>query len=355
MGRWKALKLVGSGSGWYEIERDSGTGGWFALHWECLCASGWNYYRQISLSPSTPDTYFQVKIELNTSNFDYSKCNSDGSDLRFYQTDGSELDYWIESWNTSSTSIIWVEVKDSNTSTIYMCYGNSGASAASNGDNTFLFFDDFEGSTLNSDKWSIEKRGSDNAIVELDGNGNLHLAGYPNTISSGNAKSTSTFTNGFLIRARRKYSNEYYVDISIGNGTLQDMDDGGTSKWWHTTQGDGYMWMEQTLSEHKIQKTPSGSAYVNLTEDTSNSWGATDTFEIIDFIYDSSGNIKWIHEGVEKLSATNTDYLSSSKYLLLSQGEYSGGQGGDSYYDWVLVRKYDSNEPSASVGSEESC
>jgi len=198
----------------------------------------------------------------------------------------------------------------------------------------------------------VEKEGSTDAIVELDGNSNLHLAGKSNTISSGNVLSTATFTNGFAIRARRKYTEDHYADISIGNGTLQAQDDGGQSKWRHTVQGDGYGCMQQALDSHFITKTPSGSGHSELANDDSNSWGATNTFEEIEFIYDSSGHLKWIHNGVEKLSATNTDYLSSDKYLLLSQGEYSDGRGGDSYYDWIRIRKYTSSEPTTTVGAE---
>ena len=36
-----------------------------------------------------------------------------------------------------------------------MYYGNSSAAAGSSGDNTFLFFDDFSGSSLNTNKWTM--------------------------------------------------------------------------------------------------------------------------------------------------------------------------------------------------------
>jgi len=52
------------------------------------------------------------------------------------------------------------------------------------------------------------------------------------------------------------------------------------------------------------------------------------------------------------LKATDTTYLNDNKNILLSQGEYSGGQGGNRYIDWILVRKYASPEPSVSIGSE---
>ena len=201
-------------------------------------------------------------------------------------------------------------------------------------------------------KWTTTKEGSGNAIAELDGSGNLHLAGASGVVSSGNVVSEATITNNIIIRVRRKYTNEYYADVSIGNGVLQDADNGAQSSWWHTTQGNGYLFKQQNLSAHYIDKTPSGATRVNIVLDESNSRGAVNTFEIDEFIYDGSGNLKWILNGTQILSGTNTDYLSSNKHIGLHQGEYSNGNGGDSYYDWVFVREYTDTEPTNSVGSE---
>ncbi|MCK4550468.1 MAG: DUF2341 domain-containing protein, partial [Candidatus Aenigmarchaeota archaeon] len=119
--------------------------------WVNPSSDGWKYKRPITLSPTTPETNYQIKVELTTSNFDYSKANADGNDTRFYETNGTELDYWIENWNITGTSTIWVEVATNNIGTIYMYYGNPTASSASSGTNTFEFFDDFEDGNL--DGW----------------------------------------------------------------------------------------------------------------------------------------------------------------------------------------------------------
>jgi len=77
------------------------------------------------------------------------KCKSDFSDLRFTASDGTtELDYWIESVSGTTpnqVAVVWVEFNSIGTgdTTFYMYYGNTGASAASNGPNTFIVFDDF--------------------------------------------------------------------------------------------------------------------------------------------------------------------------------------------------------------------
>ncbi|MCK5450125.1 DUF2341 domain-containing protein, partial [Candidatus Pacearchaeota archaeon] len=91
--------------------------------------SDWKYKKSITLSPVTPGADYQVKVELTTSNFNYSKAKANGDDLRFYQADGTELSYEIETWNTSGTSTIWARVHTSGTDTIYIYYGNSEASA----------------------------------------------------------------------------------------------------------------------------------------------------------------------------------------------------------------------------------
>jgi len=72
-------------------------------------------------------------------------CRTDFGDVRFTDDDGTtELDYWIEEKVDSEYAIFWVEVKDdlsSEDQTIYVYYGKSDATTTSNGENTFIFFD----------------------------------------------------------------------------------------------------------------------------------------------------------------------------------------------------------------------
>lgn len=116
----------------------------------------WQYFREINLNPSTPESDYQVKVQLNNLNFNYSKANPDGSDMRFLDQNQNQLSYWVEKWNDSGNSIIWVKIPTSGTSKIYMYYGNPIATSLSDGINTFEFFDDFEGTSLNASKWNTE-------------------------------------------------------------------------------------------------------------------------------------------------------------------------------------------------------
>ena len=121
--------------------------------------SGWSFVRPIKITEQSGNNLsdYQVLIELNSSNFDFSKAKADGSDIRFLLPSGKSIPYWIESWNKSGQSAkVWVKVPSipANSSTvIYMTYGNPSASSESNGDAVFEFFDDFEGTSLDTSKW----------------------------------------------------------------------------------------------------------------------------------------------------------------------------------------------------------
>jgi len=101
-----------------------------------------SYFRKISVVPATTTSEYQVKVDLNTSNFDYSKAKSDGSDLRFYSEIFAFIqpfDYWIEKWDSSGTSTIWVQVAGIATSAFYLFYGNDLATSNSSKIETFSY------------------------------------------------------------------------------------------------------------------------------------------------------------------------------------------------------------------------
>lgn len=98
-------------------------------------------------------TNYQTRLTIN---YD-SNMQADFDDIRFANSSGTELSYWIEQKVDSSTSTVWVKVDSlaaSTTTTIYMYYGNSGAVSASNGVNTFILFDDFSGGSIDTGKWT---------------------------------------------------------------------------------------------------------------------------------------------------------------------------------------------------------
>jgi len=111
----------------------------------------WMYRKPVDVAGgSEPLTDFQVQINLEGATHDhFSQINAGGTDIRFTTQGGTEIPYWIESWDDtpgSEHAVLWVKVPYVPTTgtTIYLYYGNTAAEEASNGDDTFLFFDDFE-------------------------------------------------------------------------------------------------------------------------------------------------------------------------------------------------------------------
>jgi len=139
----------------------------------------WKYYKEITVNENSGRTLtdFQVLVELNSANFDFSKAKTDGSDIRF-SANGEELNYWIEEWDAGAKRVkIWVKVSSipANSETkIRMYYGNPSAMAVSNGDKVFEFFDDFERTSLDINKWSYEEEGTGNLDFK---NGYAHFFG----------------------------------------------------------------------------------------------------------------------------------------------------------------------------------
>ncbi len=100
--------------------------GWFAPGWQSRQKLTFNNTAQTENL-----TDFPVLVMLNAGNIDYTKVQNAGEDLRFVDTDGTELAYEIESWNESGTSSIWVKVPQidgaSGTDYIWMYYNNASA------------------------------------------------------------------------------------------------------------------------------------------------------------------------------------------------------------------------------------
>ena len=145
--------------------------------------SGWLYRKSIIISHSSgAGTNYQVKIIVkNSSNSDSGniinidanpsfpyKVRSDFGDIRFTGSDGQTLVYaWNETFYSGLNMTLWLKITDDLSSvdqTIYIYYGNKDATPYWDGSNTFLFFDDFVGTTLNSTKWTTWGYGTNVAI-----------------------------------------------------------------------------------------------------------------------------------------------------------------------------------------------
>jgi len=141
------MRVVASAEGWNLMDVQSL--GFFNKR-------NFRYHRVITITEQSGSNWtdFQVPIKLDSTNFNFSHTRLDGGDIRFTDTAGNLLPYWIESYDAyTQNGKIFVKVPSipANSSTvIYMYYGNSSANDASNGDATFQFFDDFNYTSIPS-------------------------------------------------------------------------------------------------------------------------------------------------------------------------------------------------------------
>ncbi len=85
-----------------------------------------------------------------------NEMNETCNDIRFIDNNGNELNYWIEPQSINTThTIVWIkmDLAPYEHKQIYMLYGNPQAESESNGEDTFLFFDNFSEGEINDNKW----------------------------------------------------------------------------------------------------------------------------------------------------------------------------------------------------------
>ncbi len=172
--------------------------------------SGWNFRKSqlIDGSATTAGTDYQIRFTVHYGTgvdegenvYLGNKAKTDFGDVRFTQSDKQTLlSYWLESKIDGATATFWVKITGNLTAqsqTIFMYYGNNEASSTSNGDATFVFFDDFSGDL---GKWTKEVNG-DHIYIN---SGHLVLDGgttsspYGHTVL-GSSASYSVFHNGII-------------------------------------------------------------------------------------------------------------------------------------------------------------
>jgi hypothetical protein len=295
-------------------------------------------------------TNYQVSMTVDTASLiSLGKMNSDCSDIRF--TDNSvsyntadwtnNYPYWIESGCNTSTTKIWVKVDTiaaSSNKTIYMYYGNSSATAFSSGDSTFVFFDDFTGTAINTSKW-----------VKTDAAGYI-TQNNALTISNGTAGwgATEMHTNANFNRADGLAIQGKYKSTMVTGATYKD-----TTMLWVKDSGTGTNYTDYINALYLYSTgAPALSMYEDGTNRTSVLGGfVTNTQYIIRQIVKTGGGAltQMSSDGGETWTDNYNSVYSTETPFKVGFTHY---QGGDVIIDDVIVRKYSSPEPFVPVTHE---
>lgn len=296
----------------------------------------WDYRKEITVNNTGAELInYQLKFTINRDTGSDSgftvyvddKCEEDYDDIRFTTGENTLCDYWIES-SSSSTATVWVEVPTiaAGDTTMYLYYHNSGASAVSNGDNTFPFFDDFPGTSLNTTKWD-------------------NLTGSGVSISNSIVKATASSNAEYGIQSK----NNLGTNIAI-RARVYPHDYGNTSKIDRLTFRLGqpgnyciafYSFVDVTYCKkyaHNLGGTLSATDIL----------GGSSAWFIQEAKLGSSSAKYTVNNANEVVYSTNY-YGDSGKCALTA---YASGAVIE--MDWILVRKYTATEPTVSAwGSEE--
>jgi len=308
----------------------------------------WMYRREIQISNSNGSDLqdFQVSFVIDTASLITSgKMESTCNDLRVTDWSGNVLPHWIEENNpgcNSASTRVWVKVPTvydgTNSTSVFVYYGNSSASNIENGDNVFEFFDDFNGTALDSDVWTAT--------------GAYSLAGGEITITSG-----AVYTNETIVPTAQNYIYEYRPRWNASTGSYSGLHIANSQ-----TVGSG----NSTSNSLVFYVSDNGSLNIRVWagDGTTNSYNlinastqytASQDAYYVDGFTVSPSNIITSREN-RTLTNSYAGTWADAPYLWL--GYFTGANAGSASIksittDWVIVRQYVASEPTTNTSSTE--
>lgn len=276
----------------------------------------WLYSKSHVITSATTLTAYQIKLTVyygsgtdsGSNVYCNNHCNADFSDIRFKNSSDEALPYWIESYTEGVSAVVWINVDSISTSTtIYIVYGNADATSESSGEDTFIFFDDFSGDlskwTQNSGTWSIV-----NGILQTTSTGSA------GTISP---TTTVTLNKSEYVTATIKVSSDSNYGVLLQLPTVcQLFFNSNQISWYASTE---------------VKATISLIANTNYKVE----------------IYRTTSSVKiYVNDSLY----INTDLTGSTGAFNIS---HQMPNGSVVYIDNVIVRNYNTPEPTQSTWSEE--
>ncbi|MCD6421675.1 MAG: DUF2341 domain-containing protein [Thaumarchaeota archaeon] len=300
---------------------------------------GWQYRKKITIRENAGQdlTDYQIKLTAHYGSGTDSgsdiyldqKCKSDFGDVRFTDADGNFLAYWMEEKVDGDYAVFWVKVPGipaNGTADIYIYYGNPDAVYDGDGKAAFIKFYDFD--TDESDEWIL-----DVGSWEWDtANGCLKL-------KTPKAEDRARIS-GFAVETGMAIRTRLYMRSSL------DAEGDAAILFGYQDGSNFYMARPNTqYDEVQLYKKVGGSfTKIGSASETIDA----DTWYILEVAWISASHVKvFLNDALKIDQATDLESWTS------------GGCGvrdynSESWYDWILVRKYVEPEPSISaVGSEE--
>lgn len=210
--------------------------------------------------------------------------------------------------------------------------------------------------TNSGTKWSTAGRANESLVVtdgmvKIDsGTGALTIdgSGVPGDRGFIVYSTDAPVTNNFALRLRRKTTpisgqdNHNAGTFGFGSGTAN----GGSAPRW----ANGYHAVidEPDLADKAILNRTLSGATLNLATGTITTADA-EAYLVHELQYTSAGDLTWVKDGSNFLTANNTLHLSTNKQICLGAGARSNNEGIHDI-DWLAVRVYDGTDTTNAIG-----
>ncbi|NOR84767.1 DUF2341 domain-containing protein, partial [archaeon] len=285
----------------------------------------WKYKKEINISNTGGAlTDYQVNLTI----LKETDMNTDYSDLRFTDTNGNTIPFWIEQYNANNATV-WIKtnISASTNTTILMYYGNAEAENKSNGDNTFIVFDDFLETSVDTEKWTILDVTTDvsNSILTLSG------------FTGATHRYTASLLGKIVIT-------EPNVSVETKAKTVYS----GDSMWIGMANND-----DMLSGDNQLIGMYANGAYYRYsrndgiaTEDTTGSY-SIDTYYRMQVIWNNASSAKFYIDGIEKGTQHTTNIANENLYLAYVGDSDSTMPPTIKTY-WIFARKYTSTPPTIS-------
>lgn len=315
--------------------------------------TGWTYRKSHVITNATgAGTNYQIKITVyNTTGTDSggnvyigTKARVDFGDIRFTDSTGNILlNYYEEGGATTNTSAtFWVQVSgnlSATNQTIYMYYGNSGATSISNETSTFpIFYEDFN-------SYATGSLDGKNGWAAAGGSGTITVE--PNVVYEGTKAARNNGTNDKNDeKATSSYPTDAKIVYCIRAGTVNTKSEMCYPFFDLISSAGAFVTQVGFHSDGQMAYW-NGSAYVDFGAVSANTWYRVETQ------LRSSD-----HTGRHNLNNgafTSWKQQYSASWTNIGNVRIDSGGGKDNIFDEIFIAKFVDPEPTQGAwGSEES-
>ncbi len=295
--------------------------------------SGDIYQQAITINSTNTSTLtnYQVEVTLNTQTLiSAGQMQADCADIRFTDSSGNLLPYWIESGCDTTSTQIWIKINTiaaSTNTTIFLYYGSLNAAPESNGHTTFNYFD--QGSQINN--WITSGSSGQNTAT-----GDPAPSYYANSSNGDYMYKNINLTSNELLTfdANTNALGDFYF-LTNSSGAGQMYRTGISSGWF------GFA----TTNSWTSWTAPTGTSPISA-----NTWNKYQ----IAITSPTSATLYY------KLTSGDSPLINGTllgTYTISNNGGYIGlvgdaaGSSNITYWDNIIVRQYSSPEPTTTVST----